>query len=249
MGERDDAPRGLAVLGAAGGIGRDLCEAAAARGWRVAALDLPASLERHPATHPSRAVDATDAEGLSEAANWAAEAVGPLGGFVNLAGFMSAHAPAAEVAAETWREVIDGNLTGTFLAARAFAPRIEDGGAMVFAGSGLGHNVRPGFGPYGAAKAAIAQMTKQLALEWAPRLRVNCVAPSAVDTAFLRGGTGRSDENAPIGIDFEVYAQAVPMKRIAAPADVTGPILFLLSRDAGYVTGQTLHVNGGTFMP
>jgi NAD(P)-dependent dehydrogenase (short-subunit alcohol dehydrogenase family) len=249
MSERCDPPRGLAVLGAAGGIGRDLCEAAAARGWRVAALDLPASLERHAPAHPSRAVDATDAAALDAAADWAAEAVGPLGGFVNLAGFMSAHAPAAEVSEATFREVIEGNLTGTFLAARAFAPRLADGGAMVFAGSGLGHMVRPGFGPYGAAKAAIAQMAKQLALEWAPRLRVNCVAPSAVDTAFLRGGTGRSDENAPIGLDFDAYAPAVPMKRIAQPRDVSGPILFLLSRDAAYVTGQTLHVNGGTFMP
>lgn len=247
--EDRDAPRGLAVLGAAGGIGRALCAAAEARGWSVAALDLAASLQRHPPAHPSRAVDATDAEALTAAADWAAEAVGPLGGFVHLAGFMSAHAPAAEVSAETWRDVIDGNLTGTFLAAQAFAPRLAEGGAMVFAGSGLGHHVRPGFGPYGAAKAAIAQMTKQLALEWAPRLRVNCVAPSAVDTAFLRGGTGRSEEDAPIGLDFEAYAQAVPMKRIARPEDVNGPILFLLSRDAGYVTGQTLHVNGGTFMP
>ncbi|MEM6438897.1 MAG: SDR family oxidoreductase [Pseudomonadota bacterium] len=249
MNEQAEPARGLAVLGAAGGIGRDLCDAAAARGWRVAALDLPASLERHAPTHPSYAVDVTVSAALDAAADWAAAEVGPLGGFVNLAGFMSANAPASEVPEATFKEVIDGNLTGTFLAARSFAPRLVDGGAMVFVGSGLGHMVRPGFAPYGAAKAAIAQMAKQMALEWAPRLRVNCVAPSAVDTAFLRGGTGRSDEDAPIGIDFDAYAEAVPMKRIALARDVSGPILFLLSRDAGYVTGQTLHVNGGTFMP
>ena len=249
MNDKTETPRGLAVLGAAGGIGRDLCEAASARGWQVAALDLPASLERHAPPHPSRAVDATDAAALDAAAARARDAVGPLGGFVNLAGFMSPHAPLAEAPEAIFKEVIEGNLTGTFLAARAFAPRLADGGAMVFAGSGLGHMARPGFGPYGAAKAAIAQMAKQMALEWAPRLRVNCVAPSAFDTAFLRGGTGRAEEDAPIGLDFDAYAQAVPMKRIAQARDVTGPILFLLSCDAAYVTGQTLHVNGGTFMP
>ncbi len=240
---------GLAILGAAGGIGRALTAAAGAAGWRVAALDLAASLERHPPDAPARAVDATDAGGLAEAAGWAREAVGPLAGFVTLSGFMAPPAPAAETAPETWREVVDGNLTASFLALRAFAPVLEDGGAMVTVGSGLGHLARPGFGPYAASKAGIAQIAKQFALELAPRLRVNNVAPSAVDTAFLRGGTGRSDETGGAPIDVEAYGRAVPLGRIATPEDVTGPILFLLSDAARYVTGQTLHVNGGTHMP
>ncbi|MEO0681779.1 MAG: SDR family oxidoreductase [Pseudomonadota bacterium] len=240
---------GLAVLGACGGLGRDLVAAAQVRGWRVAALDLPASLQRHPPGVPARAVDATDAAQLDAAAAWAEDAVGPLGGFVALAGFMGPPTPAADTSPEVWREVVDGNLTGTFLAARALAPRLADGGAMVFVGSGLGHLARPGFGPYAASKAAIAQLAKQFATELAPRLRVNNVAPSAVDTAFLRGGTGRSDETGASPIDVQAYAAAVPLRRIARPADVTGPILFLLSDQAAYVTGQTLHVNGGALMP
>lgn len=240
---------GLAILGAAGGIGRALAAEAAARGWRVAALDLPASLERHPPAGPAFAVDATDAAALERGAAWARETLGEVAGFVSLSGFMSPHGPLAEASPETWREVIDGNLTATFLAARAFAGVLAEGGAIVTVGSGLGHLARPGFGPYAAAKAGIAQLARQLALELAPRLRVNNVAPSAVDTAFLRGGTGRSDEVSGPPIDVEGYARAVPLGRIATPADVTGPILFLLSDDARYVTGQTLHVNGGTHMP
>ena len=88
-----------------------------------------------------------------------------------------------------------------------------------------------------------------MALEHAPDIRGNCVAPSAVDIAFLCGGTGRSDEAQDAAIDIPAYACAIPLGRIAIPEDVTGPILFLLSDEAGYITGQVLHVNGGVFMP
>ena len=91
-------------------------------------------------------------------------------------------------------------------------------------------------------------MTRQLALELAPKCRVNCVAPSAVNTAFLRGGTGRSDEQQAERLDREAYAKTIPLGRIAEPRDITGPIQFLLSPATGYVTGQVLQVNGGTYM-
>ena len=116
-------------------------------------------------------------------------------------------------------------------------------------GSSLGHCARPGYGPYAISKAGIAALTRQLALELAPNVLVNCVAPSAVDTAFLRGGTGRSDENQNPRIDLVEYVKAVPLGRIAEPKDVSGPILFLLSDASRYITGHILHVNGGTFMP
>ena len=74
---------------------------------------------------------------------------------------------------------------------------------------------------------------------------MNCVAPSAVDTAFLRGGTGRSDEAEPSRVDIDAYSAVIPLKRVAVPVDVTGPILFLLSDQAAYVTGQVLMVDGG----
>ena len=98
------------------------------------------------------------------------------------------------------------------------------------------------------SEAGIAAMTRQLALELAPKCRVNCVAPSAVNTAFLRGGTGRSDEQQAERLDREAYAKTIPLGRIAEPRDITGPIQFLLSPAAGYVTGQVLQVNGGTYM-
>ena len=86
-------------------------------------------------------------------------------------------------------------------------------------------------------------------MELSPKIRVNAVAPAAVDTAFLRGGTGRSSENEPSRFDYEKYAEAIPLRRIALPKDIVGPIIFLLSEEASYITGQTIHVNGGSYMP
>jgi len=120
---------------------------------------------------------------------------------------------------------------------------------MVNAASGLAQYIRPGFGAYAAAKAGVIALTKTLAIENAPVVRVNAVAPSAVDTAFLRGGTGRSNEDEDIEMDVDAYVNAIPLKRIATPIDIVEPILFLLGTGSGYMTGQVLWINGGAYMP
>ena len=237
----------LVILGGCGGIGRQLVQDAQGAGWTPIVFDLDRSIQAHPlAGVEMHAVDASNADDMARAA---ATLTGPIDGFVNLCGFVLGDGPLTDRTPGEWVEVMAGNLTAAFLAASAFAPRMSKGGAMVQVGSGLGHYARPGYGPYGIAKAGIAQMTRQLALELAPDVRVNCVAPSAVDTAFLRGGTGRSAEDAPSRVDIAAYASAIPMQRVALPQDVTGPILFLLSDQAAYVTGQVLHINGGAYMP
>jgi NAD(P)-dependent dehydrogenase (short-subunit alcohol dehydrogenase family) len=91
-------------------------------------------------------------------------------------------------------------------------------------------------------------LTKTLALEAAPDVRVNAVGPSALDTPFLRGGEGRAPTDPP-PIDLGAMARATPLGRIAVPDDVTGPIMFLLGPDARFMTGQVLWVNGGGYMP
>ena len=70
-----------------------------------------------------------------------------------------------------------------------------------------------------------------------------------VDTAFLRGGTGRSEENEPSSLDIDSYVKVTPLGRLAVPGDIVGPIMFLLGADSGFMTGQTLWVNGGGYMP
>jgi 3-oxoacyl-[acyl-carrier protein] reductase len=80
-------------------------------------------------------------------------------------------------------------------------------------------------------------------------IRVNAVAPSAVDTPFLRGGIAHGKPDRPLRMDVGAYLATIPMGRLATADDIVGPILFLLSPGARYITGQTLHINGGGLMP
>lgn len=243
----------LAVLGGCGGIGRRLVEQALARDLRVAVLDLAVSIARHRppegvTVHP---VDATDRASLREAFDSLDREWGGLDGLVNLAGFMYEPQPTATIEDAQWHEILTGNLLGTQLSCTLALPLLAkgSGAAVVNTASGLAHHIRPGYGAYAAAKAGIIALTKTLALEYAPGIRVNAVAPSAVDTAFLRGGTGRSDESQEIRLDVEAYLKSIPLGRLALPEDISSPILFLLSDEARYMTGQVLWINGGAYLP
>lgn len=241
------------ILGGSGGIGRGLVAACLERGDEVVVLDLAASMDRHP---PPSDVFAVSVDGRSETSVREAFAAvesrwGAIDGFVNLSGFMVAMEPLAKMSAEAFDATIEGNLRTTFLACNAAMLLLErsDAGSLVNIASGLAQFVRPNYGPYAASKAGMIALTKTLALEHAPRVRANVVAPGAVDTAFLRGGTGRSNENGTTTLDIAAYSAMIPLKRIGAVADIVGPIMFLLGSESRYMTGQTLWVNGGAYMP
>ena len=250
--EADHPPLKLALAGGCGGIGRALAWQAKAQGMEVVILDLPASIDRHAVAGLHHvAMDAKDPQSVERAMQQAADALGGLDACVNLVGYMAAPQSLADTSVDSWQDVIHGNLDAAFFISRAVLPflRQSSRASLVHIASGLGAWARPNFGAYGPAKAGIMLLTRELALENAPRVRVNAVAPGAVDTAFLRGGTGRSDEQGAATLDPKTYGQFVPLGRMAEPSDVVGPILFLLSDAACYMTGQTLHVNGGTYMP
>lgn len=242
----------IAVVGAAGGIGQALLAALIEDGARVAALDMPRSLAAGlpDGLALSAEVDASDPASVADAFAAVGDALGGLEAMVNLAGFNIALEPMADIHLSGWEDVLRVNLTGAFLCAKAAIPLLRQGRepALLTAASGLGAKPSRGYGAYAASKAGVISMTRNLAMENAPWLRVNAVAPSAVDTAFLRGGTGRSQTNA-LPMDLAEYERAVPLGRIAVAEDIVGPILFLLGPASGYVTGQVLHVNGGLFMP
>lgn len=249
-------PAGSRVLvtGGAGGIGRGLVAALQEAGCRVAVMDLAASLARHPAATGVLAIEAdlSDETSVGTAFGTLAHQWEGLDGLAMLAGFSLARQPIVRFDAAAWDSVIAGNLRSTFLTARAALPLLQKGESpsVVTAASGLAVKSTPGFGPYAAAKAGVISMTKLLAAENAPKVRVNAIAPSAVDTAFLRGGTGRGGDDTAGGahVDLAAYAATIPMQRIATVEDVVGPVLFLLGPASGYVTGQTLHINGGLLM-
>lgn len=245
----------LIVVGGCGGIGRALVAASLKIGLKVAVLDLPTSLANHPPSndcfqHP---IDATDEESVVQAFAAVAEAWGEADCMVNLCGFTNEFEPVANMNTQTWDEIVDGNLRAAFLCARAALPLLKksNGSAIVNAASGLAYKGLPGTSPYGAAKAGVVALSKSLSQENAPDIRVNVIAPGAVDTAFLRGGTSRTgdDESHDTHIDTERYAEATPMKRLAVTDDVVAPILFLCGDASRFITGQVIHINGGGYMP
>jgi NAD(P)-dependent dehydrogenase (short-subunit alcohol dehydrogenase family) len=242
-------PRRIAILGGAGGIGRELVSQLTAQGDQIVVLDLAASLERHGLDAKGVAIDVCDEKSVASAFAELAEHWDSVDGFVNLAGYNSALLPIGDTSAAYFDEITDGNLRGAFLAAKAVLPLMADGGSVVMISSGLASNVRPGYGAYSISKAGVIAMTKVFALENAPRVRFNAVAPGLVDTAFLRGGTGRSAEDQDAIVNLEAYRAATPMQRLAQPKDVVGPIEFLLSQASSFMTGQVLWVNGGGYMP
>jgi len=256
-------PKGacVAVVGACGGIGRALTQAAVDIGLAVAALDLPRSLAESPPPAGVKlavALDATDEAQVEAAFGRVARAFGGrLDGLVNLAGFPNRHVPFNELSLAEWQETVDGSLKTTYLCCRAALPLLKAsaaaGGApaIVNTASGLAARPLPGLSAYSASKAGVANFTKTLVHELAPQVRVNTLAPGVVRTAFHAGGTGRPSDapNANPRVNLENYARLAPLGRVAEPADMVGPILFLLGPASGWVNGQVLHVNGGGLMP
>lgn len=139
-----------------------------------------------------------------------------------------------------WHSTIAQNVNSYFYVIRTFAPRINDGGAIVLVASTAAQRGEPFHADYAASKGAIVSLTKSLAVELAPRLRVNCVAPGWVETDMVvkpfQGG-GR-----------ERIAGTIPLGRIATAEDIAGPIVFLCSPLARHVTGEILNVNGGSVL-
>jgi NAD(P)-dependent dehydrogenase (short-subunit alcohol dehydrogenase family) len=234
--------RQVIVTGAARGIGARIAAAFAARGDRVGLLDRedagPAAAALPNAL--ALAADVSDEASLEAALErfGAAPEV-----FVHNAGIVR-FGPLLELAASDWRRVVDVNLTGCFLAVRAAARRMraQRRGCIVNVTSINGVAPGPNAGAYGATKAAVALLTQQMALEWAPDgLRVNAVAPGLIDA-------GMSE---PIYADPAVRtarAGKVPLGRLGTADDVARAVLFLASEEAAYITGQNLVVDGGVAM-
>jgi len=160
---------------------------------------------------------------------------------VNGAGRVS-NTPSLELSVETWRSVVDSHLTGAFILTQAIARVManEGGGAIVNIGSIAGLFGHPRRLPYSVAKAGLHQMARTLAVEWADyNIRVNAVAPGFVETPMFT----RVRE---LGlIDAEAAANLHAMKRVAEPREIAAAIVFLLDDDAGFITGETLVVDGG----
>jgi len=171
----------------------------------------------------------------------AMEAFGSIDGLINNVG-MNIVTGLVDADPGLWNKIIDSNLNGSFLCARKAGQimRNQKKGKIVSISSIAGRRSAPFMGIYGVAKAGIEMMTKVMAQELAPfNIQVNAVAPCMVRTKFSE----------PFWSNAEFYDQivkAIPMGRIAEPADVAWPVLFLCSEASDFMTGQTLMVDGGS---
>ena len=242
----------LLVIGGCGGIGRCLVNAALTNGLKVAVFDLEASFKTGPLPPQvlQAMVNATKIAEVTRAMKTLETKWGGLDGLVNLAGFMGDKNTIDDFNPSHWESIFSASFDSTLNSCKASIPLLRKRAphaSIVNMSSGLANVCSPGYGPYSSAKAAIVALTKSLARENAPDVRCNAVSPGGINTPFLTGGTGRKATAA--RIDPESYAKLVPLARMGEPEDVVGPILFLLSQAAGYMTGQVLHIDGGAWMP
>lgn len=148
----------------------------------------------------------------------------------------------ADADAAQWQKIIETNLTGTFLCSRKAASIMKQAkkGKIVSLSSIAGRKASPGMGIYGIAKAGVEMMTKVLAAELAPfNIQVNAVAPAMVRTDFSKPFWSNKDIH-------DHLVRTIPMGRIAEPAEVVHPVLFLASDASSFITGQTIVVDGGS---
>lgn len=163
---------------------------------------------------------------------------GRLDGLVNNAGIATMGELEA-TSEEDWDLTFAVNVRGPFLVSRALLPMLRDGGgAIVNVSSTLAEGAIPGMAAYNASKAALNQLTRSLALEVAPSVRVNAVMPAVVDTP-IHAGRGMSPE------DVQSLGEMHPMKRVGNPDDVAHAVVFLLSDRSAWTTGAILPVDGG----
>ncbi|MBM6405892.1 SDR family oxidoreductase [Phycicoccus sp. CSK15P-2] len=233
------------VTGASRGIGLAIAERIVAEGGRVVltarkqdALD-EAVAQLGGAEHAlAVAGRADDAEHRAAAVAAAVETFGSLELLVNNAGINPSYGPLVQLDLDAARKIMEVNVVATlgWTQAAHAAWMGEHGGSVVNVSSVAGVKPSPGISMYGASKAALVSLTEALAVELGPDIRVNAVAPAVVKTQFARAlYEGREEK----------VAAQYPLQRLGVPDDIGGVVAFLLSDDAGWLTGQTLVVDGG----
>ncbi len=241
--------RAAFVTGASQGIGRACALALAEAGARVVLgarqQDKLNELVEEIRSQGGRAdavpLDIASAESIQEAFAKASETSGGIHILVNNAG-MTRDGLALRMSSENWRQVIETNLTGSFLCIQAVLPAMVRGrwGRIINISSVVGQAGNPGQANYVASKAGLIGLTKALAQEIASRsITVNAVAPGFIQTAM----TETLDEKV-----REKILSSVPLRRIGEANDVAHAVRFLASEEAGYITGHVLNVNGGMYM-
>jgi len=236
------------VTGAGSGIGRAIAVRLARDEASIAVWDLNAAGAAETAKTITDAggkaigmmVDCADETAIGVAAVKVRAEFGPITILVNNAG-MAPFTPYLEISGELWDRTMAVNLKGPHLCIREMIPGMLDAGwgRIINITSSSTQTGSPAQAHYVASKGGLLGLTKALALEYAPTgITVNMVPPGFIDTPMLRAAP----------IDVEAFAKTLPMKRVGQPEDIAAACAFLASEEAGYMTGQTISMNGGRYM-
>jgi 2-hydroxycyclohexanecarboxyl-CoA dehydrogenase len=226
------------VTGGGSGIGLAIAERLSADGYHVATLDLNPS-----ASAFGQQADVTDRAQVDAALAAVRGRLGPVTILVNAAG-VDGFKRFTDLTFAAWQRVIDVNLNGVFHCIQAVLPDMLSAGwgRIVNISSSSTHSGQPFMAHYVAAKSAVNGLTKALALELGPAgITVNAVPPGFIDTPMLR----RAQERGRLGGTIEEHIERTPVRRVGRPEDIAAACAFLVSEEAGYITGQILGVNGG----
>jgi NAD(P)-dependent dehydrogenase (short-subunit alcohol dehydrogenase family) len=239
----------VAILtGAAGGVGVATLEKLLERGARVVAVDVAPQVEGLPGRYGKNVVaicgDTTASATADRAVRAALDGWSRLDMLLNVAG-VTVPKSIVDISEEEWDAVMDGNAKSVFLMCKRAIPEfIRSGGGVIVNTASISSVVGlAGQSAYCASKGAVLQLTRQLAVEYAPHgIRVNAVGPGAIDTPFL---TRYFDAQPDPEATRKAVAAAHPLGRWAQPEEVAATIVYLASDEASFVTGAILMVDGG----
>jgi 2-hydroxycyclohexanecarboxyl-CoA dehydrogenase len=229
--------RTAVVTGGGSGIGRAVADRLRADGHHVATIDLNPSDDEFAQT-----ADVTDRTQVEAALSAIRARLGPVTVLVNAAG-LDGFKRFTDITFDEWQKVVDVNLNGVFHCTQAVLPDMVDAGwgRIVNISSSSTHSGTANMSHYVAAKSAVNGLTKSLALEYGPAgITVNAVPPGFIDTPMLRNAEARGR----LG-NVQATIDATPVRRMGKPEDIAAACAFLISEEAGYITGQILGVNGG----
>jgi len=239
------ATKRILITGGTRGIGRATATACARAGARLVvcyrhdsenAEELARELDKEGGPHRVVQADITDEQDVARLIAVCREALGGLDAIVNNAG-VDGRASIEELSPEEWTRVVDANLTGTFLVTKAALELLSDGGSIVNLGASAALRGRPHSTHYAASKSALIGLTRSLAKEVGGRgIRVNTVAPGVIVT---------EPDGGPPPPVAELIKGMTALRRLGTPDEVAGAVLFLVGDESRYVSGTTLHVDGG----
>jgi len=248
MEDQEETMRGLAgrrvlITGGAGGIGTATAVRFLEEGARVVTLDRDgAALSRLVSELPGLSgtiqADVSNPDDVAHAFDEMDDLVGGLDILINNAGISTRHG-FLDITPKDWREVIDVNLTGVFFVAQQAARRMleGDGGVILNMGSTNGLIGYPYYADYNASKAGVIELTRTMALELGPKVRVNAICPGFILTPMQAAEYTDQMQSA--------FAAKLPLNRLGRPQDVAALFAFLASDDAAFITGQCFVIDGG----